>query len=164
MSKKCEVGFAAQGDTCVCAPGYEPDGEDCVHCESGFFKASAGNTNCLSCGVGTSNANHTACTCNSESMTQQTDGSCACNTANYYYEENGVCEYCNESIVIPQYATFAHNTAQYATELIAELGPYHCPYDVYVKGHIDDTFLITDEDFPRILIVRKRNMNKLKGK
>jgi len=25
-------------------------------------------------------------------------------------------------------------------------------------------FLITDEDFPRILIVRKRNMNKLKGK
>ncbi|MBR1424322.1 excinuclease ABC subunit UvrC [bacterium] len=42
---------------------------------------------------------------------------------------------------------------------------YKPKYNILLK---DDKkypyFLITDEDFPRILIVRKRNMNKLKGK
>ncbi len=58
------------------------------------------------------------------------------------------------------------NTEVEALILESHLIKKHKPrYNILLK---DDKkypyFLITDEDFPRILIVRKRNMNKLKGK
>ena len=55
----------------------------------------------------------------------------------------GVCSNSAE-IIVPQYGIFAHSTACYAVKEIAHLGPYTCPYDIYVKGHIDDTFLVRD--------------------
>ncbi len=58
------------------------------------------------------------------------------------------------------------NTEVEALILESHLIKKHKPrYNILLK---DDKkypyFLITDEDFPRILIVRKRNMNKLKGR
>ncbi len=63
----------------------------------------------------------------------------------------GKCSVCMEGkcsdsqeVVVPQYGVFADSTACYAIKEIAHLGPYACPYDIYVKGHIDDTFLVRD--------------------
>ena len=45
---------------------------------------------------------------------------------------------------MPQFGIFAQRTNCYEIKEIAHLGPYNCTYDIYVKGHIDDTFLVKD--------------------
>ena len=59
--------------------------------------------------------------------------------------EDGKCV-CRDKIIVPQQAIFARPTGCNEKELISgPIGPYVCTYDIYVKGHIDDDFLIVDE-------------------
>ena len=110
-------------DTCQSAsvPKYK------LTCDTGYYKTSDSATSCTEC----------------KTDSTSTCSSCPAETP-YWTGEN--CVACDETIDIPQTAVFAHDTPKGATELIAQLGPYKCAYDVYVKGHIDDTFLITDMD------------------
>jgi len=49
--------------TCVCAPGYQPSGQQCTPCPQNTFKAAAGSAKCAACQVGlvASSTGSTAC-------------------------------------------------------------------------------------------------------
>ena len=69
---------------------------------------------------------------------------------------------CEEEVPVVTTAVFAQDTQQGATEHIAKLGPYKCPYDLYVAGHIDDTFLIEEKNGNTIR--GSRHAHNVKGK
>ena len=128
----CEAGTLCCKDKGSCVG---PALNTCVECEK--------TTDCpegKECG-----ANH-QCECANKTCTDiarvvnPKTCSCVCD-ANVYKEENGQCV-CKDEVIIPQYGIFAQTTACYAIKEIARLGPYACNYDIYVKGHIDDTFLV----------------------
>lgn len=95
-----------------------------------------------------------SCTFNSKTyQDQDLVGTCGiCNDGQivqYKDETQHMCQICDpatwmwtDEITIPQQGIFAQTTACYATREIARLGPYQCAYDIYVKGHIDDTFIV----------------------
>ena len=104
---------------CMCCPTDKPvwDGEKCVSCMS------------------------------LQPVYNTTFHRCTCDESLGYAPEldNGKCT-CRDKIIVPQQAIFARPTGCYEKELISgPIGPYMCAYDIYVKGHIDDDFLIMDD-------------------
>ena len=112
-------------------------------CKQGYYKASETATDCTEC--------------NSDGVT-----ACATCPTDKPFWIGTECVACEEEVPVVTTAVFAQDTQQGATEHIAKLGPYKCPYDLYVAGHIDDTFLIEEKNGNTIR--GSRHAHNVKGK